>query len=172
MHIAHVAALARALLTETVRSRTALFWILAFPVGFLVLFATILGRGDPRATALLLPGLLTTTLTSAALFNTVFPLVQQREMGLLRRLRLTPMASGSVLVAHGLVTLAAGAASFGLLVGLAHVVYQVRLAGSAAALAVVYLCGAVALVPVGLIVASTARDVRTAPAIANLLFFP
>ena len=35
-----------------------------------------------------------------------------------------------------------------------------------------YLCGACALVPIGLIVGSAARDIRTAPAIANLLFFP
>ena len=44
--------------------------------------------------------------------------------------------------------------------------------GSWAALAGVFLCGAVALIPMGAARGSTARDIRTAPAIANLLFFP
>ena len=47
-----------------------------------------------------------------------------------------------------------------------------QMAGSWPTLVVVYLCGACALVPMGLLVGSTARDIRTAPAIANLLFFP
>ena len=45
-------------------------------------------------------------------------------------------------------------------------------AGSWLALIGVFLCGAIALVPMGMLVGSTARDIRTAPAIANLLFFP
>ena len=46
------------------------------------------------------------------------------------------------------------------------------MAGSWLALAGVFLCGACALIPMGLLVGSTARDMKTAPAIANLLFFP
>ena len=46
------------------------------------------------------------------------------------------------------------------------------MAGSWLSLAGVFLCGACALVPLGLLVGSTARDIKTAPAIANLLFFP
>jgi imidazolonepropionase-like amidohydrolase/ABC-type multidrug transport system permease subunit len=167
-----IGALIRALLTEIVRSKTAIFWILAFPIGFLFLFGSVMARGDARVMAFMLPGLLTTTLTSSALFNTVFPLVQQREMGLLRRLRLTPISAGAVLVAHGAVTALAGVVTLAILLALARAVFHVEIVGALSTLAVVFLCGAVALVPVGLIVASTARDVRTAPAIANLLFFP
>jgi imidazolonepropionase-like amidohydrolase/ABC-type multidrug transport system permease subunit len=172
MAIRSVLALTRAQLTEILRSKTAVFWILAFPIGFLFLFGYVMARGDARGTAFLLPGLLTTTLTSGALFNTVFPLVQQREMGLLRRLRLTPVSAAAVLISHGLVTLTASAASLATLMVLARLVFGAEMAGTPAALVAVFLCGAVALVPVGLIVASTARDLRTAPAIANLLFFP
>ena len=59
-----VLALVRAQLTEIRRSRTALFWMTAFPVGFLLLFGFVMARGDARVTTVLLPGLLTTTLMS------------------------------------------------------------------------------------------------------------
>jgi imidazolonepropionase-like amidohydrolase len=55
---------------------------------------------------------------------------------------------------------------------LARLLFGARIAGSWPALVATYLCGACALVPMGLLVGSTARDIRTAPAIANLLFFP
>jgi hypothetical protein len=73
-------ALIRAQLTELRRSRTALFWMTAFPLGFLLLFGYVMARGDRRVVAIMMPGLLTTTLMSASLFGVAIPLVQQREV--------------------------------------------------------------------------------------------
>src|SRR5689334_24681857 len=88
-----ILALVRAQLTEIRRSKTAIFWMTAFPIGFLLLFGFVMARGDARTTAFMMPGLLTTTLMSASLFGVALPLVQQRETGLLRRLRVTPVRS-------------------------------------------------------------------------------
>ena len=55
---------------------------------------------------------------------------------------------------------------------LGRLLFGMQMAGSWPTLFGAYLCGACALVPMGLLVGSTARDIRTAPAIANLLFFP
>ena len=57
-------ALIRAQLTEIRRSKTALFWMTAFPLGFLLLFGFVMARGDARVMAFMMPGLLTTTLMS------------------------------------------------------------------------------------------------------------
>jgi imidazolonepropionase-like amidohydrolase/ABC-type multidrug transport system permease subunit len=165
-------ALIRAQLTEIRRSKTALFWMTAFPLGFLLLFGFVMARGDGRVMAFMMPGLLTTTLMSASLFGVAIPLVQQREIGLLRRLRVTPAPAASVAIAHGVTAIMTGMISLVVLMVLGRLLFGVQMAGSWLTLLVAYLCGACALVPMGLLVGSTARDIRTAPAIANLLFFP
>lgn len=165
-------ALIRAQLTEIRRSKTSLFWMTAFPLGFLLLFGFVMARGDARVMAVMMPGLLTTTLMSGALFGVALPLVQQREIGLLRRLRVTPAPAVAVALAHGVAAMLTGAISLVVLITLGRLVFGMQVAGSWPALFGVYFCGACALVPMGLLVGSTARDIRTAPAIASLLFFP
>lgn len=172
MLLRSVLAIVRAQLIEIRRSKTALFWMTAFPVGFLLLFGFVMARGDSRVTAILLPGLLTTTLMSGALFGVALPLVQQRENGLLRRMRVTPVPAAAVAVAHAITSLMTGLVSLVVLLLLARAIFGVEVAGSWVSLGVVFVCGACALIPLGLLVGSTARDMRTAPAIANLLFFP
>ena len=167
-----ILALIRAQLTELRRSKTALFWMTAFPIGFLLLFGYVMARGDARVAAFMMPGLLTTTLMSASLFGVALPLVQQREIGLLRRLRVTPVPAAAVAVAHGITAILTGLVSLVVLMNLAKLLFGAQMAGSWPTLIAAYLCGACALVPMGLLVGSTARDIRTAPAIANLLFFP
>ncbi|MEO7158583.1 MAG: ABC transporter permease, partial [Vicinamibacterales bacterium] len=165
-------ALIRAQLTEIRRSKTALFWMTAFPLGFLLLFGFVMARGEARVMAFMMPGLLTTTLLSGSLFGVAIPLVQQRESGLLRRLRVTPVHAASVVIAHGVTAILTGVISLLVLMTLAKALFGMQMAGSWPMLVGAYLCGACALVPLGLLVGSTARDVRTAPAIANLIFFP
>jgi len=167
-----ILALMRAQLTEIRRSKTALFWMTAFPIGFLLLFGFVMARGDARMTAFMMPGLLTTTLMSGSLFGVAFPLVQQRENGLLRRLRVTPVPAAAVAIAHGACAVITGFISLVVLMTLSRLIFGTQMAGSWLALAGAYLCGACALIPLGLLVGSTARDIRTAPAIANLIFFP
>ena len=172
MFLRSVLALVRAQLIEIRRSKTAIFWMTAFPLGFLLLFGFVMARGDARVTAYLLPGLLTTTLMSGALFGIALPLVQQREEGLLRRLHVTPLPAAAVVLAHGVTALMTGLLSLVTLMLLAKAIFGVEMVGSWPTLVGVFVCGACALIPVGLLVGSTARDIRTAPAIANLLFFP
>jgi len=172
MFVRSLLALIGGQLTELRRSKTALFWMMSFPLGFLFLFGFVMARGDARVMAVLMPGLLTTTLLSGGLFGVALPMVQQREEGLLRRLRVTPVPAAAVAIAHGVTAAMTGFLSLVILMTLARLVFNMQMAGSWPALTGVYLCGAVALIPMGLLVGSTARDMRTAPAIANLLFFP
>lgn len=172
MFLQGLGALVKAHMLEIVRSKTALFWMLAFPCGFLLLNGYVMARGDARVAGYMMPGLLTITLMSSGLFSVALPMVQQREIGLLRRLRVTPVSAAAVALSHGITALISGAASLALLMGLAKLLFRIEMAGSWATLFIVFLCGASALIPLGLLVGSTARDVRTAPAIANVLFFP
>jgi len=122
-------ALLRAQLTEIRRSKTALFWMTAFPLGFLLLFGYVMARGDARVMAVMMPGLLTTTLMSGALFGVALPLVQQREKGLLRRLRVTPAPAVAVALAHGITAMITGAISLVVLIILGNLLFGMQLAG-------------------------------------------
>jgi ABC-type multidrug transport system permease subunit len=172
MFIKSVRALIAAQLTELRRSKAAISWMLAFPLGFLMLFGYVMARGDARVVATLMPGLLTTTMMSGALFGVALPLVQQREAGLLRRLRVTPVPAAAVAISHGITALMTSFVSLVILMVLAKLIFGMQMVGSWPSLAGVFLCGACALIPVGLLIGSTARDMRTAPAISNLIFFP
>ncbi|MGZ5442620.1 MAG: amidohydrolase family protein [Thermoanaerobaculia bacterium] len=165
-------ALTRAYLIETWRSKPAIFWNLVFPLFTIVLFSLIFGGGDPDRIARIVPGTMTINFLAAAFFGVSMHMVSLRERELYRRFSATPLTALSVVVAHaitGFVNIAVSAVLQFLLVWLA---FGVSIHSSLPELALVVLIGAFAFIPLGLIVGSIARDMRSAPAISNLLFFP
>jgi ABC-2 type transport system permease protein len=165
-------ALFRGFLTEAARSKVSLFWTLAFPLLFLFVFGFIFGGGRPNGIVYLLPGLLTISVMSGSFFGVAFRMVVARENGVLRRLRVTPVSALAVVIAYGLVALILLAATVALQLGVAKAVWRFSSAGSWTTFAVVQLAGFFAFVPLGLFVGSAARDMRSAPPISNLIFFP
>ncbi len=165
-------ALTRGFLIESLRSKASLFWTLAFPLLFLFIFAAVFGGGRPQSVAALLPGLLTISVMTGSLFGVAFRMIVARENGALRRLRVTPVTSLAIVVAYGLVALALLVATFLLQIGAARAIWRVPIAGPWGSLATVALAGFFAFVPLGLFVGSAARDMKTAPPLSNLIFFP
>lgn len=96
------------------RNREAVFFTIALPIVFLVIFATVFGNdvvrvGDRelRQSAYYVPNLIALAITSAALQNLLFAIVTQREQGILKRRRSTPvpvavLVGGRVAIALGL----------------------------------------------------------------------
>jgi ABC-2 type transport system permease protein len=154
------------------RTRTALYWSLAFPMFFLLMFGFVFGHGDPDDTRFVMPGLFTITIISGSVFGIAMRLVTERESGILRRLRVTPVSGAAVVLAHGLTALTLLMASLTLQLIVARLLFHFRIEGSVVAFALVLVLAGAALIPVGLLVGSVARDSRSAPAIANFLFFP
>ncbi|HRB14086.1 MAG TPA: ABC transporter permease, partial [Vicinamibacteria bacterium] len=150
-------ALVRAQLTAFVRSKAALFWSLAFPLGFLFLFGGIMARGSARAATFMMPGLLTTMLISGSLFGIALPMVLARETGVLRRFRVTPLSAPTMILAHGTTAVIQNAMTFCLVLVVARFAFKTEIAGSTGALAVVFLFSAFAVVPLGLLVGSAAK---------------
>jgi imidazolonepropionase-like amidohydrolase/ABC-type multidrug transport system permease subunit len=165
-------ALIRALALESLRSKAALFWTLLFPLFFLLLFGGVMARGNTRAATSLMPGLYTNMLLASTIFAVGARLVSDRESGVLRRLSVAPVSAFTVVLAHGLAALATQLVSFGLLFAAARAFFGVRVAGSPVLFALAWLAGGLALLPLGLLIGSVARDSRSAPALSNLLFFP
>ena len=165
-------ALFRGFLTETTRSKVSLFWTLAFPLLFLLVFGFIFGAGRPNGVTYLLPGLLTISVMSGSFFGVAFRMVVARETGILRRLRVTPVTALAVVAAYGLVALVLLVATLLVQIGVAKAIWHVSAMGSWGSFAVVALAGFFAFVPLGLFVGSAARDMRSAPPLTNLIFFP
>ncbi len=172
MAIQSYLALVKAQLLAFFRSKQALFWSLAFPLGFLFLFGGIMARGNPRAATFMLPGLLTTMIISGSLFGIAMPMVLAREKGILRRFRVTPISASTMILAHGTTAVFQNAITFVLLLTVSRFVFNTEIAGSLSSLAVVFLFGAFSTIPLGLLVGSAAKDMESAPPIINLIFFP
>lgn len=163
--------LARAYLLQTMRSRSALIWTLAFPQVWLFLFALIY-RNVPGGMDARLPGLLTITAFSGAFFGVAYTLVGEREQGILRRLWVTPATAATVVMGNSARSLATVSVSLAMQGLVAWLLLDVDFGAPLWLVAVVLAFGIVAFVPLGLIMGSAAKDMRSAPAIANLIFMP
>jgi len=159
------------LLTFT-RSRTAVYWTLAFPLFFLMLYGFVFARDNAGNLKSLMPGLLSITVISGSLFGVALRMVTERETGVLRRLRLTPVHPLAVVLAHGAMALSTLLGSLLIQSLVAHFVFHFQVAGSLLAYVLVLVLGGLAIIPIGLVVGSVARDSKVAPAMTNFLFFP
>jgi len=154
------------------RARTAIYWSLAFPLFFLLMFGFVFGRGNPEDTRFVMPGLFTITIISGSVFGIAMRVVTERETGILRRQRVTPVSGVAVVLAHAATALTTLMLSLALQLVVARALFKFHIVGSWPAFVLVLLLAGAALIPIGLIVGSVARDSRTAPAISNFLFFP
>lgn len=167
-----VTALTWAYLLETWRSKPAIFWNLVFPVFTLIGFSYIFGGGQAAGVARIVPGIMTINLLAASFFGISLHMVSLREKELYRRFSVTPLTSLAIVLAHSLTALVNIVVSAVLQLAVAKAWFHIEIRGSIAGLAFALLVAAFAFIPLGLLVGSIARDMRTAPAISNLLFFP
>ncbi len=158
-------------LLQAFRSPTSLFWNLLFPLIWLFLYGFIFFRsvGDK---VLMMPGLFTITIMSGAFFGVSYLMVKERESGILRRYRATPVSPTTIVLANGIRAVVTMSLAIATQATVGWLVFRYQVDGSLLLTVLVLLIGAAAFVPLGLFVGSVAQDMRSAPAITNLLFFP
>jgi ABC-2 type transport system permease protein len=164
--------LSRAYLLQAMRSKTSIFWALGFPQVWLFAFAFIFGPMTPGGVSYLMPGLFALTTMAGSFFGVSYLMVNERENEVLRRYRLTPVSPVTVVLANGVRSMVTVSASLLLQWFLAWLFFGITINGSILYTVVVLLIGALAFVSLGLILGCIAKDMRTAPALANLIFFP
>jgi len=164
--------LTKSYLIETLRSPTALFWSLAFPLVFVVGFPYLFSGGQSERIAYIIPGVLTINLIAASFFGISLNMVTQREKGLFRQFRVTPLKKHTIISANAAHAFIVTTLSLIVQLVVAMLLFGIRIHGSWTGLILACLFGMWAFIPLGLWVGSTARDTKTAPAITNLLFFP
>ena len=169
------AELSRSYLLRSFRSRTSLFWNFAFPLFWLFLFAFVFGQGEAAGgdgVTYLMPGLFAITTLAISFAGVSYRLISEREKGILRRYRATPVSPLTVVLANGAGALVILSVALALLGVVAWAVFGLAVAGSMSQLVLVLAAGAVAFTPLGLLLGSVVPNQRAAPAVANAIFFP
>jgi ABC-2 type transport system permease protein len=120
----------------------------------------------------LLPGVIGMSVMFSSLFGTAYPLVMEREKGILRQIKLTPVKTAVFLGAKsvGMTIIAFMQAAIIIVTGV--LLFEVQIKGSLPAAALVVLQGSLMMVALGLVVSGTARRMESVDSIANVIAMP
>ena len=119
------------------------------------------------------PGLLGWALASGATFGAAITLVSWRQNKLLRRLRLAPVGTGSIVTARIGIALAVGLIQLAVFLVIARLPYFGLQLTAAWWMAIpLVVCGILAFMSIGLLVGAIAKTQQAATSIANLIILP
>jgi ABC-2 type transport system permease protein len=150
-----------------------IFWTLAMPVFFLVLFSFAFSSGPSAQTStFLVPGIIGAQVLSSGFWGVGVMLATFREKHLLRRVYLTPLPSWlffASLVAYRMTLLAAQAI---ILVAVGAFVFHVKINGNPVEILLILLLGTATFISLGTIIGALARTTESANNIASILTVP
>lgn len=162
-----------------VREPSALFFTLVFPTLLLIVFGFIFGNEPLTQWGLevgyidiQVPALAAIIIGSVALIGIPIAISTERELGVLRRYRATPLRPLTFMAAQVAVNFLMCLFGMLLLVALGVVVYGLRFRGSAPEVLGAFTLSALAFFAVGYLVASLAPSARVAQTVGMVLFFP
>lgn len=119
------------------------------------------------------PGLLGWALASGATFGAAITLVSWRENKLLRRLRLAPVSTASIVTARIWIAVVVGLIQMAVFLAIATLPYFGLRLGSAWWMSIpLVVCGILAFMSIGLLVGAIAKTQQAATSIANLVILP
>jgi ABC-2 type transport system permease protein len=150
-----------------------IFWTLAMPVFFLVLFSFAFSSGpNSGSSKFLVPGIIGAQVLSSGFWGVGVMLATFREKHLLRRVYVTPMPPWiffASLIVYRMLLLAAQAV---ILVTVGALLFHVRLAGNPLEILAVLLLGTATFVSLGTIIGALARTTESANNVASILTVP
>lgn len=156
------------------------FFTLALPVIFLVIFATVFGNDTTvvgghhvKQTTYYVPAILALAVVSAAFSNLIFSVVVQRESGILKRRRSSPVPAWALLASRSLVAVWVTLVSAVILWAVGKLAYGVTLhAGRVPAVLLALVVGALSFCALGYAVASFVSSEDSAQPLVQLVTLP
>ncbi len=118
------------------------------------------------------PGLLGWAIATSATFGAAATLVGWRSTKLLRRLRLAPISTSSVVAARIGVTVMIALVQMAIFVGLAVALFGLRLSGSWWMAVPLLICGTLSFMALGLLAGAVSKTVEGATSLANIFVLP
>jgi ABC-2 type transport system permease protein len=164
------------------RNRQARFFTIALPVMFLVIFASVFGGhnntvavsgGRLNTSVAYVPGIIALGIISASFVNLVITVTAQRETGVLKRRRATPMPAAAIIAGRALTAMVTALALTGILLAIGWLAFGANVpARTAPALVVTVLLGAAVFCCLGFALASVIRNEDAAQPITQATMLP
>jgi ABC-2 type transport system permease protein len=164
------------------RNRQSQFFTLALPVLFLVIFASVFGGsgrtvkvagGRIDTSVSYVPGIVALGIIAAAFINLVISVTAQREAGVLKRRRATPVPAAAVIAGRALTAVVTALGIAAVLLGVGWAAYGAHIpARTAPALALTVVVGAVSFCCLGYALASVIRDQDAAQPVTQAVMLP
>ena len=160
------------------REPMASFFTLVFPLMLLLLFGSIYGNkptpffGGQGYVDAMIPAFAVIILGTTGLMSLSISMASDREQGVLRRLRTTPLRPLTVLAAKVLVLFLISAAGMALLIVVGRIVYHLRLPAHPGRVFLGFLLSCAAAFAMGFIIAGLMKTARSAQIVAMVLFYP
>lgn len=162
------------------RDTTSVFFTVALPLIFLVLFVSIFGNGttvvegrEVKGSTYYVPGILALAIVSATAVNLAISMSILRERGVLKRIRSTPLPPGVFMAARMLTAASVALAMVVVVVVVGRVIYGVSVPTSTLpGLLATVLVGTAALSFLGLALTALIPSEDAAPAVTNAIVLP
>ena len=164
------------------RNRQSRFFTVALPVLFLVIFASVFGGsgnttqvagGRISTSVYYVPGIIALGVIAACFGNLAASVTAQRERGVLKRRRATPVPAAAVIAGRVLTAVVTAVVMTGVLLGIGWAAYGARVPGrTALALAVTVVIGAASFCCLGYALTSLIRNEDAALPATQALLLP
>lgn len=158
------------------RRKDDLFWTLAFPLFFIVLFGLIyqdmqwedLGL---RAIEYILPGIVVMALMTSGIMATASGFVEERERGIYRRLSLTPLKRHTILGGQLIQRYLVNLVQTALLLMVGVLAFDITILGNPFFVWLVVTLGALCFLSIGFLLTGLIKTARAANGISMVVFF-
>lgn len=163
------------------RNRQSRFFTLALPILFLVIFSSVFGGnhtvqvpgGQLKTSIYYVPGIMTLGIIGASFVNLVIAVTVQRETGVLKRRRATPMAADSIIAARAVTATVTALLITGVLLALGWLFYRAYVPSrTAPALIVSVMLGAAVFCCLGYALSSAIHNDEAAQPITQAVILP
>ena len=158
------------------RRKDDLFWTIAFPMFFIVLYGFIYGSQmwsdyGMRAIDYLLPGVVVMALMVTGIMATASGFAEEREKGIYRRLSLTPLKKSILIIGQILHRYLVIVVQTFLLLLVGILAFNVKIAGNYFLFWLILTFGALCLLSIGFALTGLIRSARSATPICMSVFF-
>lgn len=155
------------------RQRAVIFFNYLFPLVFFFIFAAIFPvRRDPSVMTYVLTMSISLGVLGNGLFGAGMRTLQEREMNILRRYKVTPITPVPLLVASMVTGWFIFMPYILLVISLAHFIYHMPWPQQFASLLVFISLGLIAFRAIGLLIASVANTIQEGTILVQLCYFP
>jgi ABC-type multidrug transport system permease subunit len=153
------------------RLRAVIFFNYLFPLIFFFTFATVLRR-SPEQTAFVVTMSVTLGVLGSGFFGAGIRAIQERELGILRRYKVTPITPAPLLVGSMVTGWIIFIPYIVVLISLAHFIYKMPFPTHFVQLLVFISLGLIAFRSLGLVIASVANTMQEGTILVQLFYFP